>query len=61
MTGMPPPPVDVLIPTYRRPCALAVTLASLVGQTHRLFRVEHCLRLRRIEVHESASDGHERS
>ena len=30
-------------------------------RTHRLFRVEHCLRLRRIEVHESASDGHERS
>jgi GT2 family glycosyltransferase len=26
-------PVDVLIPTYRRPAALAVTLTSLVGQT----------------------------
>ncbi len=31
--------VDVLIPTYRRPAALAVTLASLVGQTFRDFRV----------------------
>ncbi len=39
MTRMPSPAVDVLIPTYRRPCALAVTLASLVGQTHRPFRV----------------------
>ena len=31
--------VDVLIPTYRRPTALAVTLTSLVGQTFRDFRV----------------------
>jgi GT2 family glycosyltransferase len=32
-------PIDVLIPTYRRPCALAVTLAGLVGQTHRPLRI----------------------
>ena len=32
-------PVDVLIPTYRRPAALAVTLASLVGQTYPSLRV----------------------
>ncbi len=31
--------VDVLIPTYRRPAALAVTLAGLVWQTFRDFRV----------------------
>lgn len=31
--------VDVLVPTYRRPAALAVTLAGLVGQTQRDFRV----------------------
>ena len=31
--------VDVLIPTFRRPAALAVTLTSLIGQTHRAFRV----------------------
>ncbi|MFL6714573.1 MAG: glycosyltransferase family 2 protein, partial [Sulfurifustis sp.] len=31
--------VDVLIPTYRRPAALAVTLASLAMQTFRGFRV----------------------
>ena len=31
--------VDVLIPTYRRPAALAVTLTSLVAQTCRDFRV----------------------
>jgi glycosyltransferase involved in cell wall biosynthesis len=31
--------VDVLIPTCRRPAALAVTLACLIGQTHRDFRV----------------------
>lgn len=31
--------IDVLIPTFDRPVALAVTLASLVGQTHRDFRV----------------------
>ena len=33
------PLVDVLIPTYRRPTALAVTLASLAAQTLRPFRV----------------------
>ncbi len=31
--------VDVLIPTYNRPAALALTLGSLVGQTGREFRV----------------------
>ena len=31
--------VDVLIPTYRRPAALAVTLAGLLGQAHRPLRV----------------------
>ncbi|MDQ4142533.1 MAG: glycosyltransferase family 2 protein, partial [Actinomycetota bacterium] len=31
--------VDVLIPTYRRPAALAATLATLIGQTFRDFRV----------------------
>jgi GT2 family glycosyltransferase len=31
--------VDVLIPTFARPAALAVTLAALLGQTHREFRV----------------------
>jgi GT2 family glycosyltransferase len=31
--------VDVLVPTCDRPGALAVTLACLVGQTHRDFRV----------------------
>jgi glycosyltransferase involved in cell wall biosynthesis len=31
--------IDVLIPTYRRPAALAVTLATLLGQTFRDFRV----------------------
>lgn len=30
--------VDVLIPTYRRPAALAVTLTALLGQTFRDFR-----------------------
>lgn len=30
-------PLDVLIPTYRRPMALATTLASLFGQTFRDF------------------------
>lgn len=34
-----PAPVDVLIPTYARPTALAVTLAALVGQTEPSFRV----------------------
>jgi GT2 family glycosyltransferase len=32
-------PLDVLVPTYRRPTALAVTLAGLVGQTLPRFRV----------------------
>ncbi len=32
-------PIDVLIPTYNRPAALAVTLTSLVSQTFRRFRV----------------------
>lgn len=32
-------PVDVLIPTYRRPCALAVTLTSLLGQTYPALRI----------------------
>jgi GT2 family glycosyltransferase len=31
--------VDVLIPTYRRPSALGVTLAGLAAQTYRPFRV----------------------
>lgn len=31
--------VDILIPTYRRPTALAVTLTSLVAQTCRDFRI----------------------
>ena len=31
--------VDVLIPTRERPAALAATLATLVGQTHRAFDV----------------------
>ena len=31
--------VDILIPTYRRPAALAVTLTSLIAQTFRDFRV----------------------
>ncbi|MBF2006375.1 MAG: glycosyltransferase family 2 protein [Chlorogloeopsis fritschii C42_A2020_084] len=31
--------VDILIPTYNRPTALAVTLTSLVAQTYRDFRV----------------------
>ncbi|MFL5685041.1 MAG: glycosyltransferase family 2 protein [Chloroflexota bacterium] len=33
------PAVDVLIPTYRRPAALAVTLAGLAAQDHPTFRV----------------------
>lgn len=33
------PLVDVLIPAYNRPAALAITLASLVAQTFRDFRV----------------------
>src|SRR4051812_23849157 len=31
--------VDVLIPTFNRAAALAVTLTALLGQTHRAFRV----------------------
>ena len=31
--------LDVLVPTYRRPAALAVTLATLIGQTLPAFRV----------------------
>ena len=30
-------------------------------RTHRLFRIEHCLRLRHAEVDDSASDGDQRS
>lgn len=33
------PPLDVLVPTYRRPAALAVTLTSLTAQTLPRFRV----------------------
>jgi GT2 family glycosyltransferase len=33
------PTVDILIPTYNRPCALAVTLTSFIAQTFRDFRV----------------------
>ncbi len=36
---MTPPAVDVLIPTFRRPAALAVTLAGLLGQTWRPRRI----------------------
>ncbi len=35
----PPVPVDVLVPTFGRPGALAVTLAGLIGQTEPAFRV----------------------
>jgi len=31
--------IDILIPTYRRPAALAVTLTSLIAQTYRDFRI----------------------
>jgi GT2 family glycosyltransferase len=34
-----PAALDVLIPTYRRPAALAVTLTSLIAQTWRDFRL----------------------
>jgi GT2 family glycosyltransferase len=34
-----PDAVDVLIPTYRRPASLAVTLSGLVAQTHAPLRV----------------------
>jgi GT2 family glycosyltransferase len=34
--------IDILIPTYRRPTALAVTLTSLIAQTYRDFRVVIC-------------------
>jgi GT2 family glycosyltransferase len=33
------PPLDVLVPTYRRPAALAATLAALAAQSLRDFRV----------------------
>jgi len=33
------PPVDVLIPTYNRPAALAVTLTSVMAQSYRSLRV----------------------
>jgi glycosyltransferase involved in cell wall biosynthesis len=33
------PIIDVLIPTFRRPAALAVTLTSIIGQSCRDFRV----------------------
>lgn len=33
------PTIDILIPTYNRPDALAVTLTSLCAQTYRDFRV----------------------
>src|SRR5256885_11857539 len=33
------PAVDVLIPTYRRHTALAITLAGLVSQTYRPLRI----------------------
>jgi glycosyltransferase involved in cell wall biosynthesis len=33
------PTLDVLIPTYQRPAALAVTMATLIGQTFHDFRV----------------------
>ena len=31
--------VDILIPTFRRPAALAVTLTSVMAQAHREFRL----------------------
>ncbi|WP_439566522.1 glycosyltransferase family 2 protein, partial [Gloeocapsopsis crepidinum] len=31
--------IDILIPTYRRPAALAVTLTSLIAQSYRDFRI----------------------
>ncbi|ARV59748.1 glycosyl transferase [Nostocales cyanobacterium HT-58-2] len=31
--------IDILIPTYHRPAALAVTLTSLIAQTYRDFRI----------------------
>jgi hypothetical protein len=33
------PPVDILIPTYRRATALAITLAGLVSQSYRPLRI----------------------
>lgn len=36
---MQPNTIDILIPTFNRPAALAVTLATLLGQTFRDFRV----------------------
>lgn len=37
--GLRRPPLDVLVPTYRRPAALAVTLAGLASQSLSCFRV----------------------
>ncbi len=37
--GQGAPALDILIPTYRRPAALAVTLATLVGQSFTDYRV----------------------
>lgn len=34
-----PAPLDVLIPTFERPAALAITLTSLLAQTHRDLRI----------------------
>jgi glycosyltransferase involved in cell wall biosynthesis len=49
------PQIDVLIPTYNRPAALAVTLTSLIAQTNTQFRIlisdqseESCLKIREI-------------
>jgi GT2 family glycosyltransferase len=38
-SATPDVPVDVLVPTFGRPAALAVTLAALAGQTHRRLRI----------------------
>jgi GT2 family glycosyltransferase len=38
-TEAPASPIDVLIPTRGRPTALAATMATLIGQTHRHFDV----------------------
>jgi glycosyltransferase involved in cell wall biosynthesis len=49
--------IDVLIPTYNRPAALAVTLTSLIAQTNTEFRIlisdqsdESCLQFREIRA-----------
>jgi hypothetical protein len=53
--GLMEPQIDVLIPTYNRPAALAVTLTSLIAQTNTDFRIlisdqseESCLQFREI-------------